>query len=76
MKFRWLCVPIVLFCLWLSLSSNKDKDAEAYYTLGKVNCEKGLYKASIVACNRALAIKPDYAEVYIIKGTACNELGQ
>ncbi len=57
----------ILFCLLIAGCSSSDKRAESFYNKGLVLLESNSEKA-IVEFDKAIKLKPDYAEAYFGKG--------
>jgi tetratricopeptide (TPR) repeat protein len=56
--------------------SETSREAVVYCKAAAVAYEERRYKDAIVACKKAIAIKPDYAKAYGNMGAAYGELGQ
>ena len=44
--------------------------ARAWFSIGYLSGEQGKYEEAIAACNKAIRLKPDYAESYNNQGVA------
>ena len=51
-------------------------EAEHYYKEGSVFFKNGHYPEALASCNKALAIRPDYADAWNGRGVALAELKQ
>ena len=56
--------------LYSQICAQNTEDAEAWFLLGAVNGQLGLFEEAIACCLRATAIFPDYADAYYNMGAA------
>ena len=70
------CVVIVLPAFLCGCNSEKDRDAATYLKLGKVDYDDGRFMNALIAYQKAIDLKPDYAEAYYSMGNAYCKLGQ
>ena len=78
-KLRILALVILVVMVLFALSSwqsKEDKDAATHLKLGQMDYENGRYAEAITAYQKAITLKPDYAEVYLSMGNAYYELEQ
>ncbi len=64
----------VLFSLLTATFSFGQKTAQDYYNNGNAKAELQDYRGAIADYNKAIELKPDFAEAYINRGRAKYEL--
>jgi tetratricopeptide (TPR) repeat protein len=67
-------VLVVLPVFLCGCESKADRDAATHLKLGKIEFEAGRLVEAMDAFDKAIAIKPDYAEAYFLVGKVCDKL--
>ncbi|MBT3200713.1 MAG: tetratricopeptide repeat protein [Phycisphaerales bacterium] len=77
MKHTLICVLVLLPVLMSGCGESKaDKDAATNLKLGNIDYDNGRYGNAIIAYQKSIDLKPDYAEAYLNMGNAYYEMGQ
>ena len=71
---KWILLGLVCAVMLMPTTGFADA-ADAHYRLAKTLRSEGKYKEALQAYNRALSIKPDYAQALEYRGKAHIRLG-
>jgi tetratricopeptide (TPR) repeat protein len=56
--------------IYSEICRSTSRDAEAWFMLGAVNGQLGLFDEAVVCCRRAVEVNPGYADAYYNLGQA------